>query len=139
MIRTPTLLRVAVVVLAVTGCGGGGEAGGAPVEVTLEEQNASGQTGTATFNKSGDKTNILVELISSVTEGDVQPAGIYAGTCAHVADAEPTVTLPDVVYGIGGATIDTSVNELVEEPHAIAVRMSADDDTVVACGEIERQ
>jgi ABC-type glycerol-3-phosphate transport system substrate-binding protein len=142
MIRTSILAAVAV--LAVSGCGGGGGGGGgaasgAPVEVTLEEQNASGQSGTATFNKSGDGTNIVVELISSITEGDVQPAGIYAGTCADVADAEPTVKLPDVVQGIGGATIETPVDEFTAEPHAVAVRMSAEDDTVVACGEITRE
>ena len=150
MSRTPRL-RVAVALalgagaVAVSGCGGGGGGGGdaasgAPVEVMLEEQNASGQSGTATFNKSGEnETNIVVELISSVIEGDVQPAGIYAGTCADVADAEPVVELPDVVQGIGGATIDTPVDDLVAEPHAIAVRMSAEDDTVVACGEIARE
>jgi ABC-type glycerol-3-phosphate transport system substrate-binding protein len=143
MMRTPTLGLLVAVALALTACGGGGggggSAGGVPVEVTLEEQNASGQSGTATFNKTDDGTNIVVELISSVTEGDVQPAGIYAGTCADVADAEPTVKLPDVVQGIGGATIDTPVEELTTEPHAIAVRVSAEDDTVVACGDIARE
>lgn len=143
MTRMSTLALAAAVVLVAGGCGGGGGGGGAasgaPVEVILEEQNASGQSGTATFNESGSGTNVVVELVSSITEGDVQPAGIYAGTCADVADAEPTVELPDVVQGIGGATIDTPVSEITEEPHAVAVRMSAEDDTVVACGEITRE
>lgn len=140
--RSSSAAAVALSALALVGCGGGGGGGGnggenAPVEIELTATDPAAGSGMATLNSTNDGTNVVLEMVSAVTEGDVQPAGIYSGTCDDLG--EETTDLPDVVQGIGGATIDVSISELLASPHAIAISESAEaEDKIIACGEIKR-
>ena len=131
-----------VLALSLAGCGGGGAGGTAgsaqPIEVPLETQNDSGTSGTATLNSvEGGQLNVVVVMVSSVTEEAVQPVHIHKGTCTDT-DSAVAYELFDAVVGIGAGTVDVDIDTLTATPHVVDVHESAETDTVVACGEIVR-
>jgi len=70
-------------------------------------------------------------------EGVRQPSGIHEGTCADLG--ELAQQLAPVWNGAAGSIFSAELDDLLAEPHAIAVAASQDDtDTVVACADIER-
>ena len=67
------------------------------LQVELAEQNASGQSGTATLSPGADGTvNVAIEL--SNPPADPQPAHIHEGTCGDL-NPEPVFPLNNVVNG----------------------------------------
>jgi hypothetical protein len=71
-------------------------------------------------------------------EGVLQPAGIHEGTCDDLGDLAQQ--LAPVWNGEAGSIFSAELDDLLAEPHAIAVAASQDDtSTVVACADIERQ
>ena len=140
--RSSSAAAAVLVTFALAGCGGGGAGGNAgsaqPIEVAFEPQGEFGQSGSATINSVGDgQVNIVVEVVSAVTELEVQPAHIHEGTCADT-DAAVAYELFDVVQGIGAGTVDVDIDTLTASPHFVDVHKSAEMDTVVSCGEITR-
>ena len=136
--RALALASAAVLLLA--GCGGGDGDGGAsgrqggPLIIEILEQNASGESGSAEMTPQNGRTDVLVQT-GGVSGGIPNPNGVYKGTCAGV-QGEPAYKLPDLQEGIGATTLDVSLDELLDG-YVIAVLRSADDDTVIACGEIK--
>jgi CHRD domain len=151
----PVLLAVVCLLVAlVVGCGGDEENGAADqapsvvetateaapegLEVELAEENASGQSGTATLTPNEDGTfNVDLEL--SPASEEAQPAHIHEGSCPDVGDV--LAPLKDVVDGTSTTdNVALSLEDLtsVDSPgYAINVHKSAGElDEYVACGDI---
>ena len=115
-----------------------GEATGAlpdGVSIDLEEQNASGQSGTATFSVNDDGT-VHVSIEISGGGADPQPAHIHEGTCDEL-NPQPAFPLESVVNGASETDVDVSLDELALASYAVNVHKSeAEADVYVACGDI---
>jgi hypothetical protein len=136
---TTRILLLTVLVLGLAaGCGGddGDEAAGDDtVTVELAEQNASGESGTATLTAEGEQTRVVLELSNPAS--DSQPAHIHPGTCATL-DPAPAFPLPNVETGSSEATVDVTLDELTSGEYAVNVHQSNDEaDVYVSCGDIE--
>lgn len=104
------------------------------VDVRLTGDQAGADSG-AFVGDFGDGVAAVFVGIEPGPEGVWQPSGIHAGTCDDLGElAQP---LAVVVDGGAGSFISMDYDHLLDEPHAIAVAASADDLTVVACGNIE--
>jgi hypothetical protein len=112
------------------------EAAGEGLAVQLNEQNGSGESGTATLSV-GDGGTLEVELeLDGAPAGTPQPAHIHPGTCADL-DPVPKYPLENVVDGSSQTSVDVSLEDLALEVYAINVHKSAEEaDVYVACGDI---
>ena len=109
----------------------------AEVSIDLSEQNASGQSGTATLSPNDDGT-VHVSLEISNPPAEAQPAHIHQGTCAEL-DPTPAFPLESVVNGTSESDVDVSLQDLLDavDGYAINVHKSdAEADVYVACGDI---
>ena len=107
------------------------------VSIDLGEQNASGQSGTATLSPNDDGT-VHVSLEISNPPAEAQPAHIHQGTCAEL-DPEPAFPLESVVDGTSESDVEVSLQDLLDavDGYAINVQKSdAEADVYVACGDI---
>ena len=105
------------------------------VNVTLGEQNNSGQNGTAVLTDMGDGTT---KVVISVSNGSstAQPAHIHDGTCANL-DPKPAYPLTSVVNGMSETIVPVEIHHLTDEPYAINIHKSAAEASVyTACGNI---
>ena len=134
MIRKGTVVIVGLVAVVAAGCGGAGNSSGSgEVTVELAEQNASGESGTATLTAQGDRTKVVIELQGT---SSAQPAHIHKGSCADL-DATPAYALTDVNDGTSTSTVDAKLDDLRDGAFAINVHMSAAEiETYVACGDV---
>jgi FtsP/CotA-like multicopper oxidase with cupredoxin domain len=108
---------------------------GETMNVTLNTQNASGQSGTAVLTKKGD-TEVMVSLNLSNGTSEPQPAHIHKGTCANL-DPSPAFPLTNVVDGKSESEVMVSMSELEKGGYAINIHKSAAEASVyVACGDI---
>ncbi|MEO6835286.1 MAG: hypothetical protein ABI231_05195 [Candidatus Tumulicola sp.] len=105
------------------------------LSVTLNPQNSSGETGTATLTQEADGVQVVIALQNA--PAGPQPAHIHPGACSDLNPA-PLYPLTSVAGGnsttlIKGATIDG----LLKQQSAINVHKSTTDlATYVACGDI---
>jgi hypothetical protein len=132
--------------LVVAGCGGSdgessgnttagsGDSGGT-VTVKLDEQNGSGESGTATLTAEGASTKVVLELENPASP-DPQPAHIHKGTCAEL-DPTPAYPLTNVEDGKSDTTVNVALDELKSGEFAINVHKSEPEiKTYVSCGNI---
>jgi hypothetical protein len=110
-----------------------------PVTITLNAQNNSGETGTATLAQTGG--GLVVTLTLTPSPAGPQPAHIHKGTCAKLdpAPAYPlTSVAPSSASGTSTTTLTTvTLAQLAAGQYAINVHKSASDiKTYVACGDI---
>jgi hypothetical protein len=104
-----------------------------PVNFQLNEQNSSGETGTATITPQGGKTQVVLVIAGAPAEA--QPAHIHDGTCASL-DPKPRIPLQNVVNGKSTTTLDMPMSEVTKG--AINVHKSASDiKTYVACADLK--
>jgi hypothetical protein len=154
-----TTLAAASAVLALTlvgaGCGASddessGEEGGTVTEsagsgdsaksvtVKLDEQNDSGESGTATLTAEGSSTKVVLELENPASP-DPQPAHIHPGTCAEL-DPTPAYPLTNVQDGKSETTVNVALDELKGGEFAINVHKSEPEiETYVSCGNIGKE
>ena len=78
------------------------------VMVTLSEQNASGESGTATLIEVDGKVKVTLKLGAPV--GVTQPAHIHVGACPDVGAVKYPLTSP--VDGMSETTLDITLAEL---------------------------
>lgn len=105
------------------------------VTVTLDAQNNSGETGTATLTPEGDKTRVVIEL-SNAPKGIAQPAHIHLGTCDKL-DKAPKWKLDAVKDGKSVTVVPASLGTILKEKTAINVHKSAAEVQIyVSCGNI---
>jgi LPXTG-motif cell wall-anchored protein len=104
------------------------------VNVTLTEQNGSGQNGVAVLTEQDGRLMVSID-ISGGTETP-QPAHIHRGTCANL-DPAPAYPLSNVVNGKSETTLEVGMTALQGGEFAINVHKSAAEASVyVACGDI---
>ena len=104
---------------------------------TLQSQNKSGESGTATLTRAGDNATKVVLEIQGVPAGVSQPVHIHKGSCAKL-DPKPKYALQNVVDGKSTTEVPVSISELQKGNLAINVHKSAEDvKTYVACGDIK--
>jgi CHRD domain len=108
-----------------------------PVTVTMNAQNGSGETGTATLTQSG--ADIVVKIDIKNGTSAAQPAHIHEGTCAKLNPA-PKYPLTNVVDGKSTSTLkDMKLSSLETGGFAINVHKSTSDlGTYVSCGDIAK-
>jgi hypothetical protein len=140
MIRPATTAIAVILVLLVAGCGGStsSESGSSEreIDVPLEEQNGSAQSGTATLTAVGDQTRVVLDIQSrsATPVARRQPAHIHKGSCEKL-DPTPAYGLNDVKAGKSTSTVDVKLDDLIDETVVINVHESAENvERYVACG-----
>src|ERR1041384_5452704 len=82
------------------------------VTVSLAPQNSSGESGTATLTKSGDKqTKVVLQVQGAPAEA--QPTHIHKGSCAQL-DPKPAYPLSPVVGGKSETVVNASLDDLTK-------------------------
>ena len=100
------------------------------VSFPLEEQNDSGQTGTATLIARGEQTDVVL----LATEGISSANHIHTGTCADLGGVEyPLTNMED---GRSITTIEATLESLGTGGFAINLHDSDDASIYTACGDI---
>lgn len=111
------------------------------VEVSISDQNNSGQHGTATLIENGTKTKIVLDLQGGPGSTVDQPAFIYSGSCGNLGDIEYTLSSASK-YEATTETLDLSLESLLAKAQkapglAISVKKSKTEKEVdYACGNI---
>ncbi len=101
---------------------------------TLNEQNGSGQYGTAVLEETGGKVKVTIALTSPTTTKE--PAHIHVGSCP--TPGAVTFPLTDVVSGTSVTVIDTTFDKL-KAMGALAINIhksAAESGTYYACGNL---
>jgi hypothetical protein len=122
-------------VVGLAACGGDEDsAEPATLELQLEEQSGSGQSGTATLTEvDGGKTRIVIEL--SNPPAQQQPSHVHPGSCDDLGP--PVAGLSNVVDGQAETVVDMSLDELRTGELVVHAHKSAQEyDTSVACARI---
>jgi hypothetical protein len=110
--------------------------GGKSVQVPLEPQSNSGETGTVKLTPMGDKTRVEISLRGE-SRGVAQPAHIHEGSCAQL-DPKPKYPLNNVVNGKSTTEVPARIDTLTGGSMAVNVHKSGDDlKTYVACGDLK--
>ena len=103
--------------------------------VKLSPQNNSGESGTATLTKVGERTKVVLN-VTGAPAGVTQPVHIHKGTCDKL-DPKPTFPLSPVVNGKSETTVNASLDNLQKGGYAINGHKSAQEiATYVFCGNI---
>jgi hypothetical protein len=100
----------------------------------LSPQNNSGESGTATLTKAGDKQTKVVLDVKGASGS--QPVHIHKGTCDKL-DPKPAYPLSPLVNGKSETTVNASLDDLEKGGYAINGHKSAQEvSTYVFCGSI---
>ena len=102
----------------------------------LSPQNNSGESGTATLTKAGDKQTKVVLDVKGGPSGASQPVHIHKGTCDKL-DPKPAYPLSPLVNGKSETTVNASLDSLEKGGYAINGHKSAQEvSTYVVCGNL---
>ena len=106
------------------------------VTVRLQEQNKSGQSGTARLTPAGEgKTKVEISMKGG-PKGVAQPAHVHDGSCPN-PDPKPKYPLQDVTDGKSTSEVPADIKTLSAGKMAINVHKSKEEiKTYVACGNI---
>ncbi len=116
-------------------CGDIPKVGSNEITIHLNQQSASGESGTATLTAAGNQTKVAVNLTGQPAGAD-QPSHIHEGSCTNLNPA-PKYPLTDIKDGKSETTVNASLSELTRENYAINVHKSASElTTYVACGDL---
>jgi hypothetical protein len=136
------MIATSVVLMALGVLGGGsalaqGVVGGSQNIglVTMNAQNGSGESGTATLSEENSQLTVTLDLTNGPS--GPQPAHIHKGTCAAL-DPNPLYPLASVVDGKSVTTFsDVTLAQLMSGEYAINVHKSATEaSTYVSCGDL---
>jgi len=107
-----------------------------PVTVTLDAQNDSGESGTATLTDLGNGKVRVEVSVTGAPAGVPQPLHIHQGTCANL-NPKPEFPLTSAVDGKSVTEIDANFADLQNGDYAINGHKSAAEASVyVFCGNI---
>lgn len=106
-----------------------------PIEIALNAQNSSGETGKAVLTDVNGKTKVEL-TITGMPSGVTQPAHIHTGSCANLGGVKYPLTFP--MNGTSVTTLDMPLSQLLGQlPLAVNIhKSSADINTYVSCGDI---
>src|SRR5262249_12254704 len=108
------------------------------IKVDLAPQSNSGESGTATLTKQGDKQTRVVLAVKGAPES-AQPVHIHKGSCAKL-DPKPAFPLSPVTGGKSETVVNASIDELEKGGYAINGHKSAQDlKTYVFCGDVAKK
>lgn len=104
--------------------------------VTLDTQNQSGESGTATLTEENGKTTVKL-TINGTPSGIEQPAHIHAGSCAKLGDI--VYPLTNVINGESTTILDVGLSTIKSSlPLAVNVHKSNPEIAkYVACGDLQ--
>jgi hypothetical protein len=102
--------------------------------IDVAPQGAEGTAGTLSLSKSGDTTNVVVDVLVP-SGGGRQKASFYTGTCTNF-DKASEIEIGPLEEGTGALTIDTPIEELLDGGYVLIVHKSFEDETVIACAPI---
>ena len=121
-------------VVALAACGGDDSGQPAALELQLQEQNGSAQSGTATLDAVDDgRTRVTIEL--SNPPQVPQPSHVHPGSCDDLGP--PVAGLANVVDGKAESVIGMSLEELRTGEFVVHAHKSAQEyETSVACARI---
>jgi hypothetical protein len=143
-VKTTAAVLVALLSIVLAGCGGtSGEESktttskaAESIKVQLQEQNFSGEAGTATLSAVEGKTR--VDILMASYAANAQPTHIHKGTCEKL-NSTPAYPLHNLVKGRSLTVVPISLDDLLKGHYAINVHRSAKQPKVyVACGNISR-
>lgn len=135
MSRVRLVLVLSVVVLMLAGAFSLASAAD-PVTVTLDAQNDSGESGTATLTDLGNGKVRVEVSVTGAPSGVPQPLHIHQGTCATL-NPKPAFPLTSAVDGKSVTEIDAKLADLQNGDYAINGHKSAAEASVyVFCGNI---
>lgn len=105
------------------------------ITVMLDEQNDSGESGTATLVEENGQVKVTLTL-TGAPQGVTQPAHIHTGSCPDVGAVTYPLTSP--VDGASETMLDVTLDQLRSEmPLAINVHKSTQEASVyVSCGNL---
>lgn len=107
-----------------------------PTTVTLNAQNGSNESGTATLTDLGNGMVRVDVTVNGEPAGASQPMHIHKGTCANL-DPNPAFPLTNVENGTSTTQVTTTLQALMASPFAINGHKSgAEITTYVFCGDI---
>jgi hypothetical protein len=107
-----------------------------PLTITLNQQNNSGESGTAVLTDLGNGQTKVDVTITGEPEGLSQPEHIHKGTCDNL-DVNPAYALQPLVNGKSTTVVQVSLSDLLVTPYAINGHKSAQEiSTYVFCGSI---
>ncbi len=118
-----------------------------PVTIELKEENASGQTGTATLKPAGERLDVELEVTPPKKfKGAFQHAHVHDVTCAEYRKLKDfnaqlgTVVdgLSDLSRGKSTSTVAASLADRATGSFSINVHEEDTPYTVVACGDIPK-
>lgn len=111
------------------------EVTGGEIVVALQEQNGSGESGTATITEVEGRVRVVLSL-TGAPEGVVQPAHIHVNSCADIGGVQYPLTFP--MNGSSETMLEVSMAELrAGLPLSVNVHKSVAEASVfVACGDI---
>ncbi|MBI4496988.1 MAG: CHRD domain-containing protein [Chloroflexi bacterium] len=131
MKRLALFAALAAALLATVACEAGTKG---PLTLTMQEQNNSGQTGTATLTPRDGQTEIAIDITASLA-GVAQPAHIHAGSCANLGAVR--FPLSNVTDGTSTTTVDADLATLQQGAYAVNVHQSAQEIAVfTSCADI---
>ena len=132
--KSPSVILAALIFLAAAQIAPAGAAT-STLTVTLNQQNGSGETGTATLTQQGSDVKVVIAL-KGAPATTPQPAHIHDGTCADLKGVAYALT--NVVGGSSTTVVKgVTVDKLLAGTNAINVHASAEDlGKYVACGNI---
>ena len=129
--RSASVVLVLGFLLAVTSWVGAADS----MKVDLSPQNNSGESGTATLTKQGDKQTKVVLAVKG-GPGSAQPVHIHKGSCTNL-DPKPAFPLSPLTGGKSETVVNASLDDLEKGGYAINGHKSAQDlKTYVFCGDV---
>lgn len=119
----------------------GAACGPQTLEITMAEDNSSGQNGTATIIDRGDTFTITIDIAPHAVETEPQLVHIHPGRCRSIGD--PILALNRVVDGHSETTLEPLNDDQRFEvyrraDHALNVHLASNPSTYVSCGNIPR-
>jgi Cu/Zn superoxide dismutase len=109
---------------------------GAGIELGMAAQNASGEVGTVTLFRRGEKTLVVLKL-SGAPHGP-QPAHVHRGTC-ETLDPKPAYPLANAVDGRSQTLLPVPIDRLLSGNYSVNVHQSTTNIArYVSCGHLYR-
>jgi hypothetical protein len=145
-VKTATCALAFALAAVLAGCGSGGGSSNTTstskqdegVKVQLQEQNFSGEAGTATLTPFSGGKKTKVDILMASYSSKEQPTHIHKGTCAKL-DPTPAYPLHNLVAGKSVTVVPISMDDLLGGKYAINVHRSAKQMKIyVACGDISK-
>ncbi len=103
----------------------------------MAAQNNSGESGSITLFKRGEKTTLVVVNVVDEPAGRSQPAHLHRGHACDTLDPKPAFGLAPVVNGVSRTLVKVPESRLLSGNYVVNVHSSAQNMTrYVSCGEL---